>query len=284
MESSTGLFNYPFKQIQAFLDKEIESRLKKFYKGYNNEAFGPSFKCIDYEKKEVHLRRDTIYPGDDYIQIISFEKEIRYELRDLLSTSLRTIEEGTNLYFQKGLSVKGYLDKLHRQFNVLISHPKLKEYPFVLAWIKLIEKELDYYKRLDGVESENLAYSGSPFRPKDRFRRAFFIGLYSILVDYEVIAQDLPAEEFLEVFRESNTKIKLQFTGNNNWVAALFETIKPCFHRLRNADIGNSGRFCTKQGTIITASHYDKYKQRCKVNSEIRRFKRDLKDLISTSK
>lgn len=283
MEQNTDLYSFPFQKIHDFLDTGVDKKLEDFYNSFQNQFFGQRIKSIDKVKMEVHLLKDSFHDGEEDYSTHVFEKEIKHYLNSLIYISIKTIAEGVNICFTTNQSVYNHLDKLERQFNNILKHPKNKEFPFLKKQLFLLQNELDYYKKLDGVKSENEYYKDSPFKPKDNIGRVFFIGLYNVAILNGILKEDFPNEDFLDVFISPSTNKYITFDCDNQLIVTFFEAIKECFNNLNAKSISESKRFYTKQDKLFNASKYYSTKNRIKSNSKINDLNEDLEELTSNS-
>lgn len=283
MKKQIKLYNFPFSNIENFLDFEVDKKLSSFYNSFNNEYFSHKVKSIDTEKQEVKFYKDFYTENEDEYSVFTFKDDIKYHFKSLIIKSLKIVADGINICFISKQSTYNYLDKLERQYKTLLNNKTLINYPFLKLYLEDIDKEIKYYRGIDNVEEDNEIFKNSPFKPKTDYRRPFFYELYNISQSKELIGLDYSKEDFIEVFTDVSTNKHITFTCNNSLIITFFESIKTCFDNLNQKSIGRYKRFKTKQGNILTETNYSSTKKRLKDNSDILLLKEELEHLLSDS-
>ncbi len=280
MERNTNLYSFPFQKIHNFLDTGVDKKLEDFYNLFQNQFFGQRIMLIDKVKMEVQMYKDSYLSNELPYTTYTFEEEIKFLFLGLIYESFDTIHEALNIFFISNQSISNYLDKLERQYQSLLRHPKSKEFPFLKNSLVLIDNEIKRYERLDGVKEENAIFSKSPFEPKV-IKITFFHRLYDVAIDHELIEYYFPKEDFIEVFTSSSTNKQIIFTCKSSFLIAFFESIKDLFDNLNQTSIGDSNRFLTKQRRVFSTTNYSTSKKRFVSNNKIKQLQEDLEDLIS---
>lgn len=272
-------YNFPFQTIQDFLDNELNNKLNEFYMSFENDFFGTRIKSIDRNNMIVEFYKDCYGIDEIDYSTESFEKHITPYFKSLIYNSFEIISEGLNICFKSNYSDYNFLEKISRQYNALLKSEILESYPFLTKSILLIGKEIDHYKKLNGVELKNELLKNSPFEPKSN-KRSFFHEIYDIAIIHEIIKEDFPREDFIEIFTETKTSKYLTFNCSNSFVVTFFESLKTYFNNMTATTIGNSKRFYSKNDNLFTIGTYNSTKGRMTFSNKIEELKNDLLDLL----
>lgn len=283
MKQRPKLYNFPFQEIQNFLDADIDNMLEAFYKSFQNEFIGHRIKDVDRERREVQILKDFYSEGEFKYRTHNFENEIRPHFLRLIYHSIDIISEGINISFISNRSVHGFLDKIERQARSIKKHRKLNDYPLLREDLFLLTKEIESYRNLDNVAEENRLFKDSPFRPIIE-KRSFYYRLYDFVIFHEFIEENIPREDFIDVFTSPFTKKTLTFKRDNMLVVTFFEVIAQCFENLTPTAIGKSERFYTKQNKLFSTGSYYSTKNRIRKNQTLEVLQEELKALVSEHK
>lgn len=282
MNRNKNLYAYPFKELEKFLDTGINTKLEIFYNSFKNEFFSHRIHTIDRENNTIKLYKDNYSENESPLATFLFETEIKPIFLKLIYKSLDIISEGINICFISQQSIPSYFNKIERQLKTLKNNKQLNKYPFLNNLLIVIDDELNNYKTSDNIRKENENYKFSPFKPKDFIKRSFFHKLYDVCISNELIDDDYPREDFIDIFTSPSTKKNLLFKCNNQLIVTLFEGINPMFENLKQVSMDKTKRFLTKQNKVFSTTTYSSTKKRLTINPSITKLEEDLNDLVST--
>jgi len=138
-----------------------------------------------------------------------------------------------------------------------------KKFPICDKPLFTIEKYLldKYGIQLDSTKRTYI--QSSVFKPKPDITSFVFRELYNLADELNMIDETTP-EEFVSALMDNKTDDIITFTCETPIAVHFLVTISQLFSNLNARAIEESKRFYTKQGKEITASNYDKSKNKLK--------------------
>lgn len=271
-------YNFPFAEIQEFFKDNLEQKLRSFFASYDNEVFSQMIKKVDRENLKIEIFKDSYQVGESDFIVFTFEKYISVQLKKIIYDSLDLINDGIKICFESEQSIHGYFEKIERQFQIILKSDLIKKYPFLMDELGIINSEINFYKKIDGTTQENESLKDSIFKPKI-IERSFFHKVYDIAIIYELISDDFPREDFLQILRGDKTSKNLTFIAKNPLIITFFKGLEKYFENLNATSIGKSKRFKTKNNNLLTREIFYTTLNRIKESNKINELLEDLENL-----
>lgn len=264
--------------------------LENFLSYDNIESLKRSFisSCVEYDNNPISSDQELgifEYHGDVELSTNTFKFEndlkktldsrvvlLKVQIDELIlsisSSEKRKLEANLKSTLQ-------YIEKKERKL--------LSKFTVCKDAIDQITYYLESKYNFDIKNSITLNSQESLFKIKAGIKKSIFAKLYDLTIASEFIDDEFTSEEsFLSVLRDKETKQRITFTSKNSVTVLYLETIKTLFDNLKPTTIEESGRFITKNKSILTASNYYKSKSNAKNQDikEIHEFKRKFNNLL----
>ncbi|WP_345273299.1 hypothetical protein [Flaviramulus aquimarinus] len=130
---------------------------------------------------------------------------------------------------------------------------------------KLIENIKNYLNEkynLNIVLNKEPDYTSSYFKVKSGYSEKVFTEMYTIAIDNDIINDEKVSEKnFIDALTATETTCTIEFKVKNVLTVNFLECIKPFFENYNGKTIGNSKRFKTNGGTILTQTNYNRFKK-----------------------
>ena len=160
-----------------------------------------------------------------------------------------------------------YIEFLYAKSRLVIEakHDILEKYPITkTVFTDLFDYVNKMYrpKMFIQVTQESDGYK-PPFKIKHGYPAKSFIALYDLLVENFYIEDDEISEAaFIDIISGAETTEHIKFLVKNGLVVNFLESISYIYTEFNARIIENSGRFYTKQNTVITQTNYNTSKSR----------------------
>lgn len=242
------LFRYNGKEnlVKSFHFKTIYTRDYKLVSHYNEEFSFESWLLIS----------DISYQ-------LNFENYCKKVIYDNAIDSLKIID---NVYELRNIDFKGYINNglnVLQQLMNLLGTANFEDYYDLENIITQISQKikLKYNEdvkahkiyRLNDLNQE----SNSSFIPLGQLKKSFFIELYDITLELDLIDDVETSEEsFIDILMFSSTDVecKIKFIKANGIVSHYLKSIECFFENFTPISIQKSGKFYNKQNKILTST------------------------------
>lgn len=213
---------YPFKQLENFLNKEIDEKLAKFYFSFKSENFRQRVKNIDNKNHQVQFLKDSYEAGELEYETIPFEDEVKNTILNNIQIGIDLITTKLQTNFSDKQSLIGLINYYQADIDRVFNQQIVEKYPFLAKYKDHILVRISYYNpnknncQNGGMNnSKDLSFTILAKNEDERIEK--IEKLYSLLIESPAMIE-CTFEEFKNAFTNKpiNTGIKWLVKSQKN--------------------------------------------------------------------